>query len=49
LIAVWAALAVFTLASDFNAGTPVTVGLCAIVAYIMASDAAIRLLRSLKA
>jgi phosphatidylcholine synthase len=49
LIAVWAALAVFTLASDFNVGTPVTVGLCAIVAYIMASDAAIRLLRSLKA
>jgi phosphatidylcholine synthase len=46
LIAVWAALAVFTLASDFNAGTPVTVGLCAIVAYIMASDAAIRSLKA---
>src|SRR3979490_779469 len=30
LIAVWAALAVFTLASDFDVGTPVTVGLCAI-------------------
>jgi phosphatidylcholine synthase len=49
LIAVWAALAVFTLASDFDVGTPVTVGLCAIAAYIVASDAAIRLLRSLKA
>jgi phosphatidylcholine synthase len=49
LIAIWAALALFTLASDFNVGMPVTVGLCAIVAYIMASDAAIRLLRSLKA
>jgi phosphatidylcholine synthase len=49
LIAVWAALAVFTLASDFDVGTPVTVGLCAIAAYIVASHAAIRLLRSLKA
>jgi phosphatidylcholine synthase len=49
LIAVWAALAVFTLASDFDVGTPVTVGLCAIAAYIVASDAAVRLLRSLKA
>jgi phosphatidylcholine synthase len=49
LIAVWAALALFTLASDFDVGMPVTVGLCAIAAYIVASDAAIRLLRSLKA
>jgi phosphatidylcholine synthase len=36
-------------ASDFDVGAPVKIALCAIAAYIMASDAAIRLLRSLKA
>jgi phosphatidylcholine synthase len=49
LIAVWAVLAVITLASDFEVGTPVKIGLCAIAAYVVASDAAIRLVRSLKA
>ena len=49
LIAVWAVLLVITLASDFDVGAPVKAGLCAIAAYIVASDAAIRLLRSLKA
>jgi phosphatidylcholine synthase len=49
LIAVWAVLAVITLADDFEAGMPVTIVLCAIAAYIVASDAAIRLVRSLKA
>lgn len=49
LVAVWAALVVFTVASDFDVGAPVIVALCAIAAYIVASDAAIRLLRSLKA
>jgi phosphatidylcholine synthase len=49
LIAVWAVLVVTTLAYDFDVGTPVTTGLCAIAAYIGASDAAIRLVRSLKA
>jgi len=48
LIAVWALLAVFTLVENFHVGSPVTVGLCAIAAYIVASDTAIRLLRSLK-
>jgi phosphatidylcholine synthase len=49
LIAVWAVLAIITLASDFDVGTPVKIGLCAIAAYVVASDAAIRLVRSLKA
>ncbi len=49
LISVWAVLVILTVASDFDVGTSVTVALCAIAAYIVASDAAIRLLRSLKA
>jgi phosphatidylcholine synthase len=47
LIAVWALLAVFTLANDFDVSAPVTTGLCAIAAYIVGCDAAIRLVRSL--
>jgi len=46
LIGIWALLAIFTLASDFDVGAPVTIGLCAIAAYIVGSDAAIRLARS---
>jgi phosphatidylcholine synthase len=49
LIGLWAALTIFTLAKDFNVGAYVTIGLCAIAVYVVASDAAIRLLRSLKA
>jgi len=49
LIGIWAVLAIFTLASDFDVGAPVTIGLCAIAAYIVGSDAAIRLARSFKA
>jgi phosphatidylcholine synthase len=49
LIAVWAVLGVATLANDFDAGAPIKIGLCAIAAYVVASDAAIRLLRSIKA
>jgi len=49
LIGVWALLTIVTLAKDFNVGAPVTIGLCAIAVYVVASDAAIRLLRSLKA
>jgi phosphatidylcholine synthase len=48
LVAAWAVLAVVTLASDFDVGAPVKAGLCAIAAYVVASDAAIRFLRSLK-
>jgi phosphatidylcholine synthase len=49
LIAVWAVLVIATLANDFDVGAPVKIGLCAIAAYVVASDAAIRFLRSLKA
>jgi phosphatidylcholine synthase len=49
LLAIWAVLAAYALASDFDVGAPVTIGLCAIAAYVVASDAAIRLVRSLKA
>jgi len=49
LISIWAVLVVFTVASDFNVGTAVTVALCAIAAYVVASDAAIRLVRSFHA
>jgi phosphatidylcholine synthase len=46
LLAVWAVLAIFTLASDFDVAAPVTIALGAIAAYIVASDALIRLARS---
>jgi phosphatidylcholine synthase len=49
LIAVWAVLTVYTLACDFEVNVPVIAALCAIAVYMVASDAAIRLLRSLKA
>ena len=49
LIAVWAVLAIMVVADDFNVGTPVIIGLCAIAAYVVGSDAAIRLARSFNA
>lgn len=49
LIAVWMVLAITAVASDFDVSAAVTAGLCAIAVYIVASDAAIRLLRSFKA
>ena len=49
LIAVWAVLAVLTLVYDFNVAMPVTVALCAIAIYVVASDAVIRLMRSASA
>jgi phosphatidylcholine synthase len=49
LIAVWAVLTVYTLACDFDVNVPVIAALCAIAVYMVASDAAIRFLRSLKA
>jgi phosphatidylcholine synthase len=42
-------LAMTALASDFNVGAPVMIGLCAIAAYVVGSDAAIRLARSFRA
>jgi phosphatidylcholine synthase len=49
LMAIWAVLAVVVLGRDFDVAAPITAGLCAIAAYVVASDAAIRLVRSVKA
>jgi phosphatidylcholine synthase len=49
LLAVWAVLAIITIARDFDVGVPITAALCAIAAYIVGSDAAIRFARSFKA
>ncbi len=49
LMAIGAVLAVVALVRDFDVGTPVTAGLCAIALYIVASDAVIRLARSFSA
>ena len=48
LMVIGAVLAIYTLVSDFDVGPVVIVVLCAIAVYIAASDAAIRLLRSLR-
>jgi len=49
LMGLWAILSAYALVRDFDVGAPVTIALCAIAAYMTASDAAIRLLRSFKA
>jgi len=49
LIGLWAVLAIVTLVYDFNVGALVTVALCAIAFYVVASDAIIRLVRSASA
>src|ERR1700728_3607507 len=49
LIGVWAVLAVIALANDCHVSIAATTGLCVIAAYIVGSDAAIRLVRSLNA
>ena len=49
LIAVWAVLAIIALARDFDVGATVTSGLCLIALYVVASDAAIRLMKSFNA
>lgn len=48
LMAIWAVLALHTLLWDFNVGKPVVITLCVIAVYVVASDAAIRFLRSFK-
>jgi phosphatidylcholine synthase len=45
LMGIWAVLAIATLLYDFNVAIPVTVALCAIAVYVVASDAVIRLIR----
>jgi phosphatidylcholine synthase len=49
LVALWAVLVVYTLVCDFNVNTTVTAALCAIAAYVVASDAVIRFARSFRA
>src|ERR1700736_1898781 len=49
LLAVWAVLAIYALVCDFDVGAPIIAGLCAIAAYIVGSDAVIRLIKSFKA
>jgi phosphatidylcholine synthase len=49
LIGAGTALAMVTLIDDFKPGTTVTIALCAIGLYIVGSDSAIRLVRSLNA
>ncbi len=48
LMVLWAVLSLHVLLRDFDVGMPVVIALCAIAAYVVASDAAIRFLRSLK-
>jgi len=47
LLAIWSGLAIVALLHDFNPGLPVALGLCAIGAYILGSDAAIKLVGAL--
>ena len=49
LMAAWAVLALYVVIRDFDVEAPVTAALCLIAVYVVASDGAIRLLRSLKA
>jgi phosphatidylcholine synthase len=48
LMAAWAVLGLYTLIRDFEVEWPVTVALCLIAIYVVASDGAFRLLRSFK-
>jgi phosphatidylcholine synthase len=49
LMAAWGVLALYVLANDFNVGVPIVVAMCVIGAYVIGSDAAIRLIKSFKA
>lgn len=48
LMAIWAALVTYALIADFDVGAALKLVLCAIAVYIAASDAVIRLARSLR-
>ena len=45
----WSLLGLYTLLTDFEVGVGVKIAMCAIAVYVVASDGAIRLLRSFKA
>jgi phosphatidylcholine synthase len=49
LMAIGAALAIYTLICDFDVGAPIVAGLCAIGAYVIGSDAVIRQIKSFRA
>jgi phosphatidylcholine synthase len=49
LLTIWTVLAIVVLARNFDVVAPVTIALCAIAFYIVASDAAIRVVRSFNA
>jgi len=49
LLAAWAVLAMYALVYDFNVGVPIVAGLCAIAAYMVASDAVIRRMKLFRA
>lgn len=49
MLGAWTVLGIYTLVCDFNVGAPIIAGLCAIAAYIVGSDAVIRLIKSFKA
>jgi phosphatidylcholine synthase len=49
LLVAWAVLAIITVVNDFDVAAPVALALCAIGAYVVASDAAIRVARSIRA
>ena len=46
LMALWTVLGLYVLVKDFDVEWPITVALCLIAVYVVASDAAFRLLRS---
>ena len=47
LMGLWGVLAIYILIRDFQVGLPVTIVMCLIAIYVVASDAAFRLLRAL--
>jgi phosphatidylcholine synthase len=49
LLGAWAVLAILALVNDFDVNAPVRIALCLIAAYIVGSDATIRLVRSFNA
>jgi phosphatidylcholine synthase len=49
LVVLWSLLGLYTLLREFDVGAGVKITMCVIAIYVVASDGAIRLLRSFKA
>jgi phosphatidylcholine synthase len=45
LMALWGSLAIGTIIDDFRVSPAVSIGLCAIAAYVLASDTTIRIMQ----